>query len=135
MVNGVEIDEAISQLAEHIFDAATFPFAFLGAFGNKEATIKRLNMPVGNKSDIDGAAQLFKPWLQQQGADIRQQVIGMATVVPTSALERVLEMNAEKLFGVPATSFVEIPAALDWLRDTAFAAKGWNLDTVVVGKQ
>jgi len=55
MVNGVEIDEAISQLAEHIFDAATFPFAFLGAFGNKEATIKCLNMPVGNKSDIDGA--------------------------------------------------------------------------------
>jgi len=45
----------------------------------------------------------------------------------------VRKMNAEKLFGVPAASFAEIPAALDWLRDTAFAPKGWNLDTVAVG--
>jgi hypothetical protein len=54
-VNAVEIEEAISQLAEHPFDAATFPFAFLEAFGNKPTTIKRLKTPAGNKSDIDGA--------------------------------------------------------------------------------
>lgn len=54
-MNAVEIEEAISQLAEHPFDAATFPFAFLEAFGNKETTIKRLKTPAGNKSDIDGA--------------------------------------------------------------------------------
>lgn len=54
-MNAVEIEEAISQLAEHPFDAATFPFAFLEAFGNKETTIKRLKTPAGNKSDIEGA--------------------------------------------------------------------------------
>ncbi len=54
-MNAVEIEEAISQLAEHPFDAATFPYAFLEAFGNKETTIKRLKSPAGNKSDIDGA--------------------------------------------------------------------------------
>lgn len=54
-MNAVEIEEAISQLAEHPFDAATFPFAFLEAFGNKPTTIKRLKTPAGNKSDIDGA--------------------------------------------------------------------------------
>jgi len=54
-VNAVEIEEAISQLAEHPFDAATFPFAFLEAFGNKETTIKRLKTSAGNKSDIEGA--------------------------------------------------------------------------------
>ena len=54
-MNAVEIEEAISQLAEHPFDATTFPYAFLEAFGNKETTIKRLKTPAGNKSDIDGA--------------------------------------------------------------------------------
>ena len=54
-MNAVEIEEAISQLAEHPFDAAMFPYAFLEAFGNKETTIKRLKTPAGNKSDIDGA--------------------------------------------------------------------------------
>lgn len=54
-MNAVEIEEAISQLAEQSFDAGTFPYAFLEAFGNKETTIKRLKTPAGNKSDIDGA--------------------------------------------------------------------------------
>ncbi|KZZ49724.1 lactate dehydrogenase [Oleiphilus sp. HI0118] len=41
-MNAVEIEEAISALAEEEFDAESFPFAFLEAFGNKETTIKRL---------------------------------------------------------------------------------------------
>jgi hypothetical protein len=39
-MNAVEIEEAVSALAERPFDAAEFPFLFLEAFGNKEATIK-----------------------------------------------------------------------------------------------
>jgi len=39
-LNAVEIEEAISALAEQPFDAQEFPFAFLQAFGNKETTIK-----------------------------------------------------------------------------------------------
>ncbi|WP_306049511.1 class I SAM-dependent DNA methyltransferase [Oceaniradius stylonematis] len=53
-MNAVEIEEAISALAEQPFDAAEFPFAFLEAFGNKPTTIKRLRKGASNASDIDG---------------------------------------------------------------------------------
>jgi hypothetical protein len=43
-MNAVEIEEAISTLAELPFDGGEFPFAFLQAFGNKETTIKRLRV-------------------------------------------------------------------------------------------
>lgn len=41
-MNAIEIEEAISTLAEQPFDAAEFPFAFLEAFGNKATTIRKL---------------------------------------------------------------------------------------------
>lgn len=56
-MNAVEIEEAISALAEQPFDVEEFPFAFLGAFGNKTTTIKRLRSGVTNKSDIGGVLQ------------------------------------------------------------------------------
>lgn len=56
-MNAVEIEEAISALAEQTFDAAEFPFAFLQAFGNKETTIKRLRSGATNKSDLGGVLQ------------------------------------------------------------------------------
>ncbi|WP_417263929.1 class I SAM-dependent DNA methyltransferase [Celeribacter sp.] len=56
-MNAVEIEEAISALAEHPFDAAEFPFAFLLAFGNKETTLKRLRSGASNKSDLGGVLQ------------------------------------------------------------------------------
>jgi len=52
-VNAVEIEEAISQLSEQPFDADNFPYAFLEAFGNKAATIKRLKSGSTNSSDIE----------------------------------------------------------------------------------
>lgn len=54
-MNAVEIEEAISKLAEQPFDAAEFPFAFLEAFGNKTTTIQRLRNGNTNKTDIEGA--------------------------------------------------------------------------------
>ncbi len=54
-MNAVEIEEAISLLAEQEFDPAGFPFAFLEAFGNKATTIKRLQSGNTNASDVDGA--------------------------------------------------------------------------------
>lgn len=56
-MNAVEIEEAVSALAERPFDAAEFPFQFLEAFGNKATTIKRLRAVKGstNASDIPGA--------------------------------------------------------------------------------
>src|ERR1700759_1423195 len=53
-MNAVEIEEAISLLAEQPFLAAEFPYAFLEAFGNKDTTIKRLRTGNNNKSNIDG---------------------------------------------------------------------------------
>jgi len=56
-MNPVEIEQAISDLADLPFDAAEFPYAFLAAFGNKDATIKRLRSGATNKSDIGGVLQ------------------------------------------------------------------------------
>ena len=56
-MNPVEIEEAVSALAERPFDRSEFPYAFLEAFGNKETTIKRLRSGASNKSDLDGVLQ------------------------------------------------------------------------------
>jgi hypothetical protein len=53
-LNAVEIEEAISALAEQPFDVREFPFAFLEAFGNKPTTIKKLRSGASNKSDVAG---------------------------------------------------------------------------------
>lgn len=53
-MNAVEIEDAISLLAEQPFDAAEFPFAFLAAFGNKTTTIDRLRKGNTNRSDVPG---------------------------------------------------------------------------------
>ena len=56
-MNAVEIEEAVSALAEKLFDPQEFPFAFLEAFGNKDTTIRRLRSGASNKSDLGGVLQ------------------------------------------------------------------------------
>ena len=56
-MNAVEIEQAITNLAEQPFDAAEFPYLFLEAFGNKETTLKRLRVGASNKSDLGGVLQ------------------------------------------------------------------------------
>ena len=56
-MNAVEIEEAISALAERPFEAGEFPFAFLRALGNKETTIKRLRSGASNSSNLGGVLQ------------------------------------------------------------------------------
>ncbi len=51
-MNAVEIEEAVTELAEKPFDAAEFPYQFLAAFGNKDTTIKRLRAGSTNASDL-----------------------------------------------------------------------------------
>ncbi|MCX6846951.1 MAG: class I SAM-dependent DNA methyltransferase, partial [Verrucomicrobia bacterium] len=56
-MNAIEIEEAISRLAMQPFDAATFPFDFLAAYGKKETTLKRLQAEgkaSTNQSDLPG---------------------------------------------------------------------------------
>jgi len=57
-MNAVEIEQAISELALHPFDAAEFPFTFLAAFGNKDTTLKRLRTGNNNASDVTGGVLL-----------------------------------------------------------------------------
>jgi hypothetical protein len=56
-MNAVEIEEAVSQLAAQPFDAESFPWAFLEAFGNKPTTIQRLRSGSTNQSDVGGVLQ------------------------------------------------------------------------------
>ena len=56
-MNAIEIEEAISILAEQPFDPAEFPYAFLEAFGNKTTTLKKLRSGTTNKSDLGGVLQ------------------------------------------------------------------------------
>ena len=54
-MNAVEIEQAISELAEQPFDAAEFSYQFLAAFGNKATTIKQLKSGNSDQSNMDGA--------------------------------------------------------------------------------
>ncbi|WP_216597807.1 type IIL restriction-modification enzyme MmeI [Ruegeria sp. HKCCD6428] len=56
-MNAVEIEEAISELAEQPFDAKEFPYLFIQAFGAKSTTIKRLRKGDTNGSDLGGVLQ------------------------------------------------------------------------------
>ena len=56
-MNAVEIEEAVSALAERPFEAGEFPFAFLQAFGNRATTIRRLRSGASNNSDLGGVLQ------------------------------------------------------------------------------
>jgi len=53
-MNAVEIEEAVSRLAERDFDGDAFAFDFLEAFGKKGTTLRRLRAGATNKSDIPG---------------------------------------------------------------------------------
>ena len=56
-MNAVEIEQAITSLANAAFDRENFPYDFLAAFGNKDTTLKRLRAGVSNKSDLGGVLQ------------------------------------------------------------------------------
>ncbi|MDB4271772.1 hypothetical protein N9134_01380 [Akkermansiaceae bacterium] len=56
-MNAVEIEQAVSELAEESFDSEEFPYAFLEAFGNKSVTLKKLRAGSSNSSDIGGVLQ------------------------------------------------------------------------------
>ena len=56
-MNAIEIEQAITNLAEQPFDPAEFPYAFLEAFGNKTTALKKLRSGASNKSDLGGVLQ------------------------------------------------------------------------------
>ena len=53
-MNAVEIEQAISELAQAPYYRAEFPYLFLASFGEKVTSLKRLRKGDSNKSDVDG---------------------------------------------------------------------------------
>jgi len=84
-MNAVEIEEAVSNLAEQPFDAQEFPFSFLEAFGNKATTIKRLRSGTSNKSDMDGVLQTNNIHLAVAEAGAVTQTLAALKASPATA--------------------------------------------------
>jgi len=101
-MNAVEIEEAVSRLAEEPFDPEEFAFAFLEAFGNKKTTIKRLRAGTTNRSDIDGV-------LQRNNIHIRVVAEG-ETAAALAALKASPETDRAKAKIVLATDGRELHA-------------------------
>src|SRR5271166_2536439 len=84
-MNAVEIEEAISALAERAFDAAEFPYAFLEAFGNKQTTIKRLRKGESNRSDLGGVLQTNNIHIAVAAADEVTKALDALKASPATA--------------------------------------------------
>ncbi|HEP7962686.1 TPA: hypothetical protein VDU60_000312 [Pseudomonas aeruginosa] len=102
---------------------------FMSAWSNwlaqgESFAILRVFLDIQSTERSAGAGNSTKPWFQDQAPRIREQVIGIATVVPQSEYERINKINAEKLFGVPARTFLDVHAALLWLQQEIFSPRG-----------
>ena len=84
-MNAVEIEEAVSALAERPFDAAEFPFAFLEAFGNKATTIKRLRTGASNRSDVGGVLQTNNIHIAVAAPGAVTEMLGRLKASPATA--------------------------------------------------
>ncbi len=101
-MNAVEIEEAVSRLAEQPFDAEGFPYAFLEAFGNKPTTIQRLRSGNSNQSDLGGVLQR---------SNIHIKVCAPGGVAATlKALRESPKTAAQKAKFVLATDGIELQA-------------------------
>jgi hypothetical protein len=101
-MNAVEIEEAVSRLAEQPFDAEGFPYAFLEAFGNKPTTIQRLRSGNSNQSDLGGLLQR---------SNIHIKVCAPGGVAATlKALRESPKTAAQKAKFVLATDGIELQA-------------------------
>ncbi|MFM7613396.1 MAG: type IIL restriction-modification enzyme MmeI, partial [Synechococcales cyanobacterium] len=80
-MNAVEIEEAVSTLAQAPFDPEGFPYAFLEAFGNTVTTIKKLRNGSSNQSDLPGGV------LQRSNIHIKVCPVGVVTHTLTALRE------------------------------------------------
>ena len=101
-MNAVEIEEAVSALAERPFEGEEFPFAFLQAFGNKPTTINRLRSGASNGSDLGGV-------LQRSNIHIKVCAQGEVTATIAALEASVATARAKAKFAL-ATDGVEFQA-------------------------
>lgn len=88
-MNAVEIEEAVSALAERPFDATDFPFLFLEAFGNKPTTIKRLRNGASNRSDVGGVLQTNNIHIAVAEPGAATETLGRLKASPATAKAKV----------------------------------------------
>ncbi|MCE2960617.1 MAG: class I SAM-dependent DNA methyltransferase [Akkermansiaceae bacterium] len=101
-MNAVEIEEAVSRLAELPFDAENFPYAFLEAFGNKPTTLQRLKSGSTNQSDLGGV-------LQRGNIHIKTCTAGQVAET-LKALRESKKTSAQKAKIILATDGIELQA-------------------------
>ncbi|HUZ12543.1 MAG TPA: DNA methyltransferase, partial [Caulobacteraceae bacterium] len=92
-MNAVEIEAAVTELAEAPFDAAEFPYRFLAAFGNKETTIKRLRAGSTNASDLPGAV-------------LQRNNIHIAVAAPGAVTQSLAALRASPATGKAKARFI-----------------------------
>lgn len=97
-MNAVEIEEAISALAEQSFDAESFPFDFLEAFGNKTTTIKRL------KSDKKGSTNASD--LKDEGAVLQRNNIHILVCPEGETAEALTRLRESPSTGKAKANFI-----------------------------
>ena len=76
----------------------------------------------------EGGGKEAKAWLQANADRVKSLVLGIATVVPTECFREVSRINAEKLFGVPATTFMDIPSAIAWADHSILSPRGLSIE-------
>ncbi|WP_029548959.1 class I SAM-dependent DNA methyltransferase [Rhizorhabdus wittichii] len=84
-MNAVEIEEAVSALAERAFEPDEFGYQFLEAFGNKATTIKRLRSGASNKSDVGGLLQTNNIHIAVAAPGAVTQTLGLLKASPATA--------------------------------------------------
>ena len=85
-MNAVEIEEAVSRLADAEFQPDDFPYLFLEAFGNKPTTIKRLQAGNNNKSDVGGVLQRNHIHIKVCGpGEVKETLDGLRTSTATAS--------------------------------------------------
>lgn len=100
-MNAVEIEQAVSALAEAPFAPADFPYAFLEAFGNKETTLKRLRSGDSNQSDLPGGV------LQRNNIHLKVCAEGevTATLAALRASPKTTSAKAKFILATDGTEF------------------------------
>lgn len=101
------------RLEDMLDDAANWR-AWLGR--GKRFAMLRVLLDRDAYAHPPGAARARKVWLAEHGDLIRQQMLGIALVLPKDVLSQAQRMQAERLFGVPAQAFCSVEDAIAWLR-------------------
>lgn len=76
--------------------------------------------PSGDPALLADRDRWLSWWLDGHRRSIRNNVLGLASVIASDRYERMPEMGTHKLFGVPAATFSSIGTALCWLEARAF---------------